>query len=71
MTTDQEEGGKLRPQSQILIRQLRWVHDMLPDGRFVGLVGSTDTEASDALSTGQMRVVLNWFTELQQRVPTR
>jgi len=29
MTTDQEEGGKLRPQSQILIRQLRWVHDML------------------------------------------
>jgi serine/threonine-protein kinase len=44
-------------------------HDILPDGRFVGFVGATDTDAPDALQAGQMRVVLNWFEELKQRVP--
>ena len=44
-------------------------HDILPDGRFVGFVGATDTDASSALQAGQMRVVLNWFEELKQRVP--
>ena len=44
-------------------------HDILPDGRFVGFVGSMDTDASDAASSGQMHVVLNWFEELKRRVP--
>jgi Tol biopolymer transport system component len=41
--------------------------DMLPDGRFVGLVpastGSGDTAGSDT----HIRVVLNWFEELKEK----
>jgi Tol biopolymer transport system component len=44
-------------------------YDILPDGRFVGFVGATDTDSAEALSSGQLRVVLNWFEELKQRVP--
>jgi eukaryotic-like serine/threonine-protein kinase len=42
-------------------------HDILPDGRFVGMVASTETDSADF--SGQMRVVINWFEELEQRVP--
>jgi serine/threonine-protein kinase len=42
-------------------------HDITPDGRFVAAV-SAEAQAGPA---PQIRVVLNWFTELQQRVPTR
>ena len=38
--------------------------DILPDGRFIGIASTTD----DAVR-GSMRVVLNWFEELKQRVP--
>jgi len=45
--------------------------DILPDGRFVGVVPASEPDASAAAAAPQFRVVLNWFTELQQRVPTR
>jgi serine/threonine protein kinase len=57
-----------RVTGSVLSNQAR-AYDILPDGRFVGLVGATDTDASDAAFSGQMRVVLNWFEELKRRVP--
>jgi hypothetical protein len=44
--------------------------DVLPDGRFVGLVSSGDADPSSVLAP-QIRVVLNWFEELKARVPSR
>jgi WD40 repeat protein len=47
-------------------------HDILPDGRFVGLV--TPASSDMPLSAGssiQFRVVVNWFNELKQRVPLK
>jgi hypothetical protein len=42
--------------------------DILPDGRFVAVgVANQDGEAASP----RIEVVVNWFTELQQRVPTR
>ncbi|MGH9255689.1 MAG: hypothetical protein ACRD3C_14105 [Vicinamibacterales bacterium] len=48
-------------------------HDVMPDGRFVGLVPASEAESSGALgsSGAQMRVVLNWFDELKARVPVQ
>src|SRR5262249_41260250 len=43
-------------------------HDITPDGKFVGLV-SVGQERLD--SARQIDVVLNWFEELKQRVPTK
>jgi hypothetical protein len=40
--------------------------DILPDGRFVGLIGS----GTDSLAAIELRLVQNWFDELKQRVPT-
>ena len=57
-----------RVTSSLLSNQGR-AHDITPDGRFIGLVRPTDMDASEAPSTGQMRIVLNWFEELKQRVP--
>ncbi len=42
--------------------------DLLPDGRMLGLVTRTDSARS---LPSELRVVLNWFDELQQRVPAR
>lgn len=44
-------------------------YDILPDGRFVGLVGASETDPAPVASSGQLRVVLNWSEELKQRVP--
>jgi hypothetical protein len=43
--------------------------DILPDGRFVGIapVGQSPSGSGPA----QIHVVLNWFTELKARVPTK
>jgi hypothetical protein len=50
-----------------LSRQQRaW--DLLPDGRIIGIV-SADQAAPR--SVAEMRLVLNWFEELQARVPVR
>ena len=43
-------------------------YDILPDGRFVGVIDSTLTGGNIA---AQQVLVLNWFEELRQRVPTR
>jgi Tol biopolymer transport system component len=46
-------------------------YDISRDGQhFLGLIDAAHTQ-SGAPATQQIQVVLNWFTELQQRVPTR
>ena len=44
--------------------------DILPDGRFVGVVPESEADSSAAAAAPQFRVVLNWFEELKARVPT-
>ncbi len=46
-------------------------YDILPDGRFVGLVEPSETGSSPGAASAQVRIVLNWTEELKQRVPTR
>jgi hypothetical protein len=47
-------------------------YDVLADGKqFVGLTVAAGYTPGTAASIRQIDVVLNWFTELQQRVPTR
>ncbi len=41
--------------------------DILPDGRFIGITSTTEDAARG--SSPEMRLVLNWFEELKQRVP--
>ena len=45
--------------------------DILPDGRFVGLIDPSETESLAGTASSQMRVVLNWFEELKTRAPTK
>jgi eukaryotic-like serine/threonine-protein kinase len=49
---------------------LRTPYDIAPDGRLVGRITAGQMENVRS-QTDQIQVVLNWFTELQQRVPTR
>ncbi len=47
-------------------------NDITLDGkRFLGVVAAGQNAASGAPAAPQIQVVLNWFSELQQRVPTR
>ena len=46
-------------------------YDILPDGRFVGLVNTNEPEAGRSAVTPDIRLVLNWFEELKARVPTK
>ncbi|HXG88847.1 MAG TPA: protein kinase [Vicinamibacterales bacterium] len=41
--------------------------DLLPDGRVIGLIGANEVGGSSS----ELRVVINWFTELVQRVPIK
>jgi len=43
-------------------------HDMLPDGRFIGIVSAG---AAGAATPDRINVVLNWFEELKQKVPAK
>ena len=43
-------------------------YDVLPDGRFVGLIDASEPVGSPANNTSEIRVVLNWFEELKARV---
>jgi hypothetical protein len=48
--------------------------DMAPDGRILGEIDADQGRASGfsgTLEYQQMRVVLNWFEELKQRVPAK
>ena len=46
-------------------------YDVLPDGKFVGVVSSSELDSLGAVAAPQIRVVLNWFDELKARVPTK
>ena len=52
------QGGPLRPRN----------YTIAPDGRFIGVVGAGQATTS-AMQTVQ--VILNWFGELETKVPTR
>ena len=43
--------------------------DILPDGRFIGITAGAEERTRSSLP--EMRVVLNWFEELKQRVPVK
>ena len=45
-------------------------YDVAPDGRLLGRVNADQSTTGNPL-TSQMHVVLNWFTELQERVPVK
>ena len=48
------------------------IHDILPDGRFVGVANVAGGETPSLAGAGvQFRIVLNWFDELRQRVPIK
>ena len=42
---------------------------MMPDGRILGVVAAGQTQSAES-TTPQIQVVLNWFEELKQRVPS-
>ena len=43
-------------------------YDVLPDGRFLSV---SQQESPGGPAGSELRVVLNWFEELKQRVPTK
>ena len=43
-------------------------YDVLPDGRFVGLIDASEPDGALGNGTFEIRVVLNWFEELKARV---
>jgi serine/threonine-protein kinase len=45
-------------------------YDVMPDGRFLTVLLPSQTQAKPPTNI-QINVVLNWFTELQQRVPVK
>jgi Tol biopolymer transport system component len=51
-------AGRIAPQTR--------AHDIMPDGRFVGLIDPAQTEVVRRAS--EIRVVFNWFEELKARV---
>ena len=51
---------------------VRRQNDVAADGRVIAILPGDPALASvSSLAAAQVQVVLNWFTELQQRVPTR
>jgi hypothetical protein len=45
-------------------------YDVLPDGRFIFLASPSNQSGPPGASP-PIQVVLNWFEELKQRVPTK
>jgi hypothetical protein len=45
--------------------------DMLPNGRFIGLVPAVDENESSAGPSQELRVILNWHDELKRIVPVK
>jgi hypothetical protein len=64
-TTALRSAGETRERGPQVPRE----SDILRDGNRV--VGVVSPETTQSVSTATINVVLNWFTELQQRVPTR
>jgi hypothetical protein len=46
-------------------------YDITPAGKFVALVDPREPDASGTSAAPEIRVVLDWFEELKQRVPTK
>ena len=46
-----------------------WPYDVTPDGRQFVVVTSADDADSETVPNPEIRVTLNWFEELRQRVP--
>ena len=46
-------------------------HDILPDGRFIGVVVASGSGQAATSTRSEVHVVLNWIEELKQRVPVR
>src|SRR5262245_32086206 len=46
-------------------------YDVMPDGRLLSTIPVGDDSVSGTLAAPQIRVVLNWFSELQERVPVK
>ena len=46
-------------------------YDVTPDGQFLSTASAQDQGFSGVNALPQIRVVLNWFSELQQRVPVK
>lgn len=44
-------------------------YDIMPDGRFVGVVDAAAPDGAGAEYAAEIRVVLNWTEELKTRVP--
>jgi len=42
-------------------------YDVMPDGRILGVIAAGQTQSP---GTREIQVVLNWFEELKQRVPS-
>jgi eukaryotic-like serine/threonine-protein kinase len=51
--------------------QTRRQFDLMPDGRFIGLAVPGQAETSTGPAAPEVRIVLNWFEELKQRVPIK
>ena len=51
--------------------QTRRPFDLMPDGRFLGLAVPGQTETATGPAAPEVRLVLNWFEELKQRVPVK
>ncbi len=53
--------------------QTRRPFDLMPDGRFLALAapGQAETGTSSGQTAPEVRLVLNWFEELKQRVPIK
>ena len=46
-------------------------YDITPAGKFVALVDPREPGVSGTSAAPEIQVVLNWFEELKQRVPTK
>ena len=44
-------------------------YDVMPDGRILGVVAAGQTQSAES-TTPEIQIVLNWFEELQERVPS-
>jgi hypothetical protein len=44
--------------------------DITPDGRFLGMLAPPDLTGPNARPLNRINVVVNWFDELRQRVPS-
>ena len=59
-------GNAYRTQAPLLPR----THDLLPDGRFIGL-GSANLTVGPATSAAEIRFIFNWFESLRDKLQPR